>query len=45
MEQFFIRQEEIEVASDDTAEALAEKVHRLEHRLLLDVINQFAEES
>lgn len=40
-----IRQAEIEVSPDDTAASLSEKVHQLEYRLLLEVINQFAEEN
>ena len=39
-----IRQERIAVEAEDTATSLSMKVHRLEHRLLLDVIRQFAEE-
>lgn len=37
-----LQQESTPVSSDDTAESLAERVHAIEHRLLLSTINQFS---
>lgn len=39
-----LAQDRIAVAADDTPETVAAKVREIEHRLLLQVINRFAEE-
>jgi phosphoribosylglycinamide formyltransferase-1 len=38
-----VLQEELEVRRDDTSQSLAERVHHLEHRLLLEAISQFTQ--
>ena len=39
-----IKQERIAVLADDTPESLAERLHPIEHELLIEVIQQFAAE-